>query len=115
MPPAAFTMTRGKKFSASITIPSSSILTTLAGWTAKATMREGEQETDPIILDDSQLVATVADEANRIVLLTALPAVTSTVEQSGYFDVWITKTADPTDSHPAKRGRIELMPRSTIA
>ena len=107
-------MTRGSRFSFTVTIPASAVITDLTGWTPKATMREGEQETDTVILDHTQLVASIADGPNRIVLVEALPAVTATVEQSGYFDVWVTEDAAPTNSYPAKRGRIELMPRSTI-
>lgn len=105
-------MTKGGTFAFTVTVPNTAIAPTLAGWTPHASMRKGRAEDSDEILNSSQLVASVQDSDNRVILVKASAAITATVVDSGWVDVWIVQ--DAANRYKVRTVRVILDPRISV-
>ena len=108
-------MVKGATFAFTVTLPANTIANDLTNWTPHASMREGVLESSPIILTALELVATIDDGPNRVILVKAGADVTAGVTKGGYVDVWIVDNANPTtERYRVKLKEVELVGRVTV-
>jgi hypothetical protein len=109
--PESISMVKGETFAFTVTLPTNAIADDLTTWTPSASMREGLSEGSAEILTPAQLVASIQDGPNRVILVSATAATTATVVLSGYVDVWIKSGSD---QYRVKVVRVELLGRVTV-